>query len=163
MSRSLSPNKKPVAKSPNVGTQQSSRALSVGKTDKASVTKRRASTITSVSDLHIDSTISTLEMADLLLVMANRNRKMLLQYEREILPHTLQRMIRNCDVPHEATLDKINAVLEASKGKESKDNVKLFSSVSDNADKLEELEKTSERLRQVARTLDQQLSVEIIE
>jgi hypothetical protein len=129
--------------------------------DTRSPTKRSSSLITTLLEPEVvgNGNLAPLEMADHLLVMANRSRKMLLQHDREILPHTLKRIVKsngNCSV--ESAQKRLNELL-------AYDPSRLvgYISVSDAADKLAEFETASDRLRGIAMKLDAKLSAEVIE
>lgn len=128
---------------------------------KASPTKRKPLAVSPGPEVVVNpDQLSALEMADHLLVMANRNRKMMLGYEKELLPHTLRRMIKNSDSTLEDAQHRLRAVLSSVEPAADREP---FVSVGDAADRLADFESTADRLREIAQRLDKDLSVEIVE
>eukprot|EP01039_Chlorochromonas_danica_P004210 gene4212-4624_t len=100
-----------------------------------------------------------LELADHLLVLANQSRKIMFYSEREVLPHSLLRVVKFGESSLEDSEARLNFLL----AEQAQAANEPYIGVSDVAEQISEFEGTAERLQSLAKLLDSQLSVEIVE
>lgn len=105
-----------------------------------------------------ETQFKTVQLADQLLAIANSKRKMMLNYEANYMPYSLQRLIKQAPYNEDEVRDQISTILDAADGElESGESINYESEVKQ---RLEKFENAVKALKKSTKSAQKCLSID---